>query len=209
MNVKPNKTQRQYYTYESIHPSLLLLPPPALVHVLSDYVLDVLLLVVLGDGRRLAVVDVAPFLQVLLFLGVLFGVVAAVGPGYFVLGVLGVGFSSGRYAVLFARRLMLYLTDAHVSQVWYYLIRGEVQRLLRRFLALPGLLLRLRRRLPLLLHLNITSQVDKLPKGVRDLGLKVLIVLHFAEMMVQVEQNTVKLRLVGLFAGVKLNDSAL
>lgn len=199
---------RQYYTYESIHSSLLFLPPPALVHVLPDDILDVLLLVVLRDGRRLAVVDVAPFLEVLL-LGILFGVVAAVGSDYFVLWVLGVGFSSGRYAVLFACRLMLYLTDSHVSHVWCYLIRREVQRLLRRFFTLPGLLLRLRGRLPLFLDLNITSQVDKLPEGVRNFGLKILILLHFAEMMLQVKQYTVKLGLICLFARVKFNYPAL
>ena len=93
--------QRQYYKYESLHASLLLLPPAALVHVLPDYVLDVLLLVVLRDGRRLAVVDVAPLLKLSL-LRVLLGVVAAVGAhDVFVLRVLGVRFSSGRYAVLF------------------------------------------------------------------------------------------------------------
>lgn len=73
------------------------------------------LLLVLRDGRWLAVVDVTPFLQVSL-LGIVFGVVAAVGADYiFVLWVLGVGFSFRRYSILFGGRLMFYSAYSYVS----------------------------------------------------------------------------------------------
>ena len=104
---------------------------------------------------------------------------------------------------------MLYLAEAHVPQIWDYLIRRKVERLLRLRLAPPRLLLRLRGRLRLSLDLDIAGQRDEFPEGVGDLGLEVLIILHFGEVMLQVEQDAVEFGLICLLASVKFNYPTL
>lgn len=84
--------------------------------------MDVLLLIVLRKGRRLAVVDVTPFLQIS-FLWIIFGVVVAIGAGdVFILWIFGVGFSFGRYFILFAGRLMFDSPYSYISKILGYLI---------------------------------------------------------------------------------------
>lgn len=120
--------------------SFLLATSWPLIDVLSYYILQILLLVLLlQNSRWLVIINGPPLLYIILSVAILWIVCTWWTYNISIKMILRITLSFRREAILFTWRLMPYLTNPHTLQVLYYLIRWKIKRLLGDWIDLSGL----------------------------------------------------------------------